>query len=512
MSGKGISAFTDILDEYSENLIALSSTVKTAGGIWRPDGDSKEFLEEVDRVLNLGNFSSIFKKGAKKSIIAEVNTKSYEAYTAALMDGRTEAEATAAANEAAAKAIETMSNKMSEAANTAAGFATAVTAVLTVLQKIGAGGRDIFGQIEKSGRDVDFYLKSFFSTMSDFFGMFLDLSNLDFSSAFSKYLRLMNDVEYYDRFIEEQSDLLDDLEYQYQRLEVSIKKSFGSDYISNYNKQIEVLYAKQAAYEEQARLEREKGKASDASKIKEYEDNARAVGDQILDMQGQVAEFFSGTDLTSAAKDFASAWIEAYKEFGSTTDAMKEKFQDMIQEMIINSLAADIMQKQLKPVFDLVDTLAGDGALTASDIAQIAALANQVIPQANDALLNTMSLLNTAGYNIRQQPGQFTGIKRNIANATEESINGLTQATNVSNFYMAGIYNNVASILAVMTGGTTEQPNSGTQALFNNELALQYMSALPNIDQNIAELLRAVKSVISDKNSSTNLNVIAVRA
>ena len=77
---------------------------------------------------------------------------------------------------------------------------------------------------------------------------------------------------------------------------------------------------------------------------------------------------------------------------------------------------------------------------------------------------------------------------------------------------MAGIYNNVASILAVMTGGTTEQPNSGTQALFNNELALQYMSALPSIDQNIAELLRSVKSVISDKNSSTNLNVIAVRA
>ena len=314
------------------------------------------------------------------------------------------------------------------------------------------------------------------------------------------------------REIKAQDEVIEDLDYQYNRLENSIQKAFGSDYIADYNKQLDALYAKQEAYMNQANLESQKGKKADPAKVKEYEDAARDVGDQILDMQGQLAEFFSGTDLTSSAKDFANAWIEAYKEFGSTTDAMREKFNDMLQNMVENSLAAKIMQEILAPLFQQIDDMAADSELSGADIAQIAASAPEYIDKINAAMSSLMAGLTAAGYNIRQQPGQFTGIKRNIANATEESINGLTQATNVSNFYMAGIYNNVASILAVMTGGTTEQSNSGTQALFNNELALQYMSALPNIDQNIAELLRSVKSVISDKNSSTNLNVIAVRA
>lgn len=316
-----------------------------------------------------------------------------------------------------------------------------------------------------------------------------------------------------DRQIKDQSELLEDLDYQYSRIEKSIQKAFGSDYITNYNKQLENLYAQQEAYLKQAELERSKGKKSDEEKIKEYEKQARNTGDQIQDMQSQLSEFFSGTDLTSAAKDFANAWIEAYKEYGSVTTAMKEKFQDMVQSMVENSLAARVMQDFLRPIFDEIDRLSQEGSeLSTTDIAAIAEMANAVIPNINDAMTTLMNTLAAGGYNVRQQAGQFTGIKRNIANASEESINGLTQATNVNNFYMQSIAQSVAQILAIMSGGTTEQPNAGTQALFNNELALQYMSALPNIDLNMAELLRCVKSVISDKNFETNASVIAVRA
>lgn len=318
-----------------------------------------------------------------------------------------------------------------------------------------------------------------------------------------------------DRQIEEQSETIEDLDYQYKRLENSIQKAFGSDYIANYNKQLDALYAKQEAYMTQANLESQKGKKADPAKIKEYEDAARDVGDQILDMQSQLSEFFSGTDLTSAAKDFANAWIEAYKEFGSTTDAMREKFNDMLQNMVENSLAAKIMQEILAPLFQQIDDMAADSELSGADIAQIAASAPEYIDKINAAMSSLMAGLTAAGYNIRQQPGQFTGIKRNLANATEESINGLTQQMLVNNVYMSHIpviSANVAQILAIMSGGTAENPTTGASYQLNNELALQYMSALPNIDQNIAELLRAVKSVISDKNSSTNLNVIAVRA
>ena len=214
-------------------------------------------------------------------------------------------------------------------------------------------------------------------------------------------------------------------------MEKAIAKAFGSDYIYNYNQQLENLMAQQAAYDEQARLERDKGKKADEEKIKDYEDSARDTADQIIDMRGQLAEFFTGTDVTSAATSFANAWIDAYKEFGSTTDAMKEKFNDLIQNMITQSLGAKIMQSILA---------ASGGELSAQEIAQIANMAPEYIGQINNAMTTLMNQLAAAGYNVRQQVGSFTGISRDIAGASEESITGLAAGINTQNFYMSRRY------------------------------------------------------------------------
>lgn len=295
------------------------------------------------------------------------------------------------------------------------------------------------------------------------------------------------------REIETQSKLLEDLEYQYGRLQVAMEKSFGSDYITNYNQQLDNLAAKQAAYLKQAEAERSKGKKADEEKIKGYENSARDAADQIRDMQTQLAEYFSGTDLTSAAKDFANAWIEAYKEFGSVTDAMSEKFNDMIREMVENSVAAQVMQQLLKPIFDEIDRRAREGGeLSTDDIAAISKMATEQIPAINDAMTTLMNSLQAAGYDFRQQPGQFTGISRNIANATEESITGLAAGINTQNFYMSMINQNVAAILAVISGGAV--PTEGAPSVqFNNELALQRLSG---IDDKLATLLNQLDKVI----------------
>lgn len=322
-------------------------------------------------------------------------------------------------------------------------------------------------------------------------------------------------IEKLNKKIEEQADLIETLEYQYGRLENAISKAFGSDYVTNYNQQLENLAAQQEAYLKQAEAERSKGKKADEDKIKDYENSARDAADKILDMQSQLSEFFSGTDITSAAKDFANSWIEAYKEFGSTTVAMREKFQEMVQEMVEKSLAAKVMQQLLSPIFSEIDRLAQEGGeLSVADIAAIAQMADQQIPAINDAMLTLMNTLTQAGYNLRSQPGQFTGIARNIANASEESITGLAAGINTQNFYlsyMPTISANVAAILMHLTGGTADTTGATPITPTNNELVLAYMSTLPNIDANLAELLFAFKSVISPKSAATNTHYIAVR-
>jgi hypothetical protein len=250
-----------------------------------------------------------------------------------------------------------------------------------------------------------------------------------------------------------------------------------------------------------------------ADAIDNYKKQARAVADQIADMESQLSEFFSGTDLTSAAKDFATAWIDAYKEFGSTTDAMKEKFQDMVQEMVTNSLAARVMQNLLQPIFDEIDTLSQEGGeLSAQDIATIAAAANAIIPNINDAMTTLMGTLNSAGYNIRQQAGQFTGIKRNIANATEESITGLAAGVNTQNFYMSYvpiISANVAAIVTYLTGDSTQTSGATPITPTNSELMMGHLDSL---DRNIGAMLDLLRQVTTNKDGSfTNSKSLAIR-
>lgn len=323
-------------------------------------------------------------------------------------------------------------------------------------------------------------------------------------------------IEKLNKKIDEQSELLDELEYQYGRIDAAMEKAFGSDYILNYNKQLEILLAKQEAYLEQARLEREKGKKKDEEKIKEYENDARDVADQIEDMQTQLSEFFSGTDLASAAEDFASAWIEAYKEFGSTTDAMSEKFNEMIESMINRSLAAKIMQEMLQPIFDQIDALSKDGILASDEIASIAALAQERIPMINQAMTNLMTSLASAGLDVRTSTAGFKGISRNIANASEESILGLAAAVNTQNFYMSympTINENVSAILATLTGegGPRRAPaNMGEEDVMPSVQQMVY-DHLPNVDANISEILRLFRSVITPKNATTNTNYVAIK-
>lgn len=299
--------------------------------------------------------------------------------------------------------------------------------------------------------------------------------------------------------IEEQARLIKELEYSYSRLEKAMSKTFGSDYISNYNQQIATLQAQADAYRNQAELEEDKGKKSDEDKVREYLNSAREVEDQINDMKSQLSEFFTETDLTSAAKDFAQSWIEAYKEFGSTTDSIKQKFNDMIQNMVVNSLAAQLIQSILRPVFDAIDMASKDGALSAAEIAAVSAMVPERIQMIDDSMQSLMNQLTSAGVNLRQQVGGFTGISRDIAGATEESINGLAAGINTQNFYMQHIDANVAAILATLTGGTTTAASGTTGEYVDpyKDTMLLYAQHIPDIHETLNSILSSLNSVIA---------------
>lgn len=317
------------------------------------------------------------------------------------------------------------------------------------------------------------------------------------------------------REIEKQQQTVDALEKSYKRLEKAMEDSFGSDYIYNYQEQMKNLQAQADAYQKMADAERSKGRKADDDKIKEYEDNMDDILEKMDDMKHQLSEFFSGTDLTSAAEDFAKSWIDAYREFSSTTSAMKEKFKEMIDNMVVNSLAGQVMQNILKPVFDAIDEYSKDGALTEKEIANIAAMSVAKTEEIDTAMTALMERLTAAGVNIRATGSSLSGISKDIAGASEESINALASGINTQNFYMSYMPNidrNVAAILVAIQGGTT--PNTvaapqTTSVQFGDETFRGQMS---RIDENVAGIYQMIRSVITPKSANINTHCVGTKS
>lgn len=317
------------------------------------------------------------------------------------------------------------------------------------------------------------------------------------------------------REIEKQQQTVDALEKSYKRLEKAMEDSFGSDYIYNYQEQMKNLQAQADAYQKMADAERSKGRKADDDKIKEYEDNMDDILEKMDDMKHQLSEYFSGTDLTSAAEDFAKSWIDAYREFSSTTSAMKEKFKEMIDNMVVKSLAGQVMQNILKPVFDAIDEYSKDGALTEKEIANIAAMSVAKTEEINTAMTALMERLTAAGVNIRATGSSLSGISKDIAGASEESINALASGINTQNFYMSYMPNidrNVAAILVAIQGGTT--PNTvaapqTTSVQFGDETFRGQMS---RIDENVAGIYQMIRSVITPKSANINTHCVGTKS
>lgn len=340
----------------------------------------------------------------------------------------------------------------------------------------------------------------------DFIGAALD----SISAVLSIFQNIQaNKVERLNNEIEKQSKLIEDLSYAYGRLETAQESALGAGYIQNYRQRMQNLLAEQQAYLKQAELERAKGKKTDSDKVREYEQQARDAADKVADMMSELQEYFAGTDITSAARDFASAWIDAYKEFSSTTDAINEKFADMIQNMIVEGLAAELVRNVLQPIYDSIGKAAEDGVIDANEIASIADAVPGAIQEINTGMNALIERLKGAGIDIRQQTTGLTGISKDVATASEESILGLTAGINTQNFYISQIHANVAAILAKMGGTPVASGGVDVKALV--EIQNQHLAYLPVIAQHTADILvRCERAATACESMSRNIGRVIV--
>lgn len=301
--------------------------------------------------------------------------------------------------------------------------------------------------------------------------------------------------------IKRQQELLEQLEYTYGRLEKAAERAFGSDYISNYNQRMRVLRAEQEAYLKQAEAERSKGKKEDEAKTQEYMNRARDAADQIAEMQSQIAEQMTGTDVGSAAREFAQAWLEAYASFSSTSSALKEKFDDMIKSMVVESVMAKVVSDAMQPMFDEMNEMYKRGESMTSVLAYAMRRSSELASELDAGLRTAAAEVEAAGVSIRglySGGDGLKGISRDIATASEESITGLAQGVSTQNYYLSHVpqlAQNVAAMRTMMEAAVVRGGGAGVNGVDYTGLSAEAMGHLAAIERHTAETVEECRNI-----------------
>lgn len=238
------------------------------------------------------------------------------------------------------------------------------------------------------------------------------------------------------REVEKSERRVKQLENAYKNLERAVDKSMGKDEIAAQKAAIANQKAQLAEVQRQLQLEKSrKKKNQDQDKIIDLEGQVIDLQNAIDDATTEIVNNLLGTDVKSAAESFADSWISAWKEGTDTMANLEESFDDMIQNMIVKSLASTIVGERLKSMFAMVkrfteENSAGGVGITAEEAKQIADLGKELIPLINEDLKNLMGQLGIE-FGSGVKDAALSSLQKGIQSVSEETAGAIEAYMNM---------------------------------------------------------------------------------
>lgn len=281
------------------------------------------------------------------------------------------------------------------------------------------------------------------------------------------------------REVEKSERRVKQLENAYKNLERAVDKSMGKAEIAAQKAAIANQKAQLAEVQRQLQLEKSrKKKNQDKDKIIDLEGQVIDLQNAIDDATTEIVNNLLGTDVKSAAESFADSWISAWKEGTDTMANLEESFDDMIQNMIVKSLASTIVGERLKSMFAMVqrfteENSAGGVGITTEEAKQIADLGKELVPLINEDLKNLMGQLGI----------EFgSGVKDAALSSLQKGIQGITESqAGALEAYMNMVSQQVFQQTTIMQGiWDMTNVNAGTmsQMLLQMRSSYQILQAI----------------------------------
>lgn len=228
--------------------------------------------------------------------------------------------------------------------------------------------------------------------------------------------------------IQEEIKQVEKLQKAYQRLGNAIENAYTIDTLNMSTENAQRNIQDQIkSYQNMIAAEEDK-KDTDWDRIDEWKEAIIDLQEQADQLRSQklneLGGFGSGTDMKSAAEEFASAWMDAYRETGDGLDALTDKWDEYINQVLVKQLALRGVSKFLEPIMSKLNNMIGDDSY----------LSDEELKELQDDIDKTIPVLNEYWKKLAESFKVPIGDEEGSDNAStlQRGIESLSESTGVA--------------------------------------------------------------------------------
>lgn len=228
------------------------------------------------------------------------------------------------------------------------------------------------------------------------------------------------------------------LSLAYKDLERAVEVGMGSAELQARRQEMVNKAAQLRELQRQKQLESEKrSKDRDDDRIKELESAIKDLQIELKEMADEIAATLLGSKVKDAAEEFVSTWVDAWRAGEDTMAALNGKFDDMIDNMIMKSVASRVVANRLQKIWDTVDAITsvdseGGASVTMNELQRIKDLiGDKSIREAIDedlkALYGALGIAYGSGADK-----ELSALQQGISGITEDQAGALEAYWNIN--------------------------------------------------------------------------------
>lgn len=284
----------------------------------------------------------------------------------------------------------------------------------------------------------------------------------------------------------------------YEKLKESMDDAWSMEDLQNYNDEmVKNIELQNANLRSMIAAEKDK-KKTDNDKIHEYEkqleENEKVLKEMKENLIEQLGGFGSEANYKAAAQAFADAWFDAFKEGSNALDALNEKFDEYIQNLIKKQLMLRVAQKYLKPLLEMVDKSLEEGSdggmnLTDQELAAINKLGDSTMKQLEEAFKN---VTDSIGF-VSKAKDNLSGLQQGIQAVTETTAKSIEGLLGSMRYYLATQQADVRIIRDTLLErlGTIAQQQAGGSSNIMVDLLQQQVEYMKRLSSNFESVMKA---------------------